>query len=126
MALVALLGVGLVALGTLLWVPWDIAVGGIAAMVLGIVILGLAVRGWTINRGFRRDGAHVATALLDAADRAERKALAEAATGDREAARSALELAADRLRALAPGSGRPGEVLERALRLRDAAASIRG
>jgi hypothetical protein len=126
LAVSALLAIALIMLGGVLWSVSEIPAGGVAATIVGLILLVLAARGWRVNRSLRGGAPHVATSLLQAADRAERQALARASAGDAATARSALELAADRLRALAPGSGRPHEVLERARKLREAAAGIRG
>lgn len=124
LAIAAVLGFGLIGLGVALWMRWEAALGGIISIVVGSAMLGLVSRGWMVNRSLRGDDSHVGTALLQAADRAERRALAQAAAGHPEDARAALELAADRLRALAPGSGRSQQVLERAGALRDTASTL--
>ncbi len=124
LVIATLVGVGLVSFGFLALLIWDVAVVGIILAAIGLLTLILSWRAWHIRRGSRRHGELVAVGLLNAADRAERRAEDLAASGASDEARAAMELAADRLRALAPGSGRPHEVMERAHRLRQRAAEL--
>jgi hypothetical protein len=114
----------LVAIGALLWVVVEARAAGIAVVVVGLAIGVRAVRRFFADRAIQRDTATLASGLLSAADRVERGAMARVKSGEREEARAALELAAERLRTLAPSSGRPQEVMDRARALRQAAERL--
>ncbi len=108
-------------------VLWSRSAGWIFPLIvtgIGLALLGMAVEAWRGNRYLAGDSAVRAVDLLEGADRAEADASRMAAAGERVKARELLMRAADDLRAYAPGSGRPDEILSRARSLREAAERL--
>jgi hypothetical protein len=117
-------GLGDLALAGAVWGVFGAWIAAIPIGLVGLALLGMAGEGWRGNRYLARDAAIRAGQLLDGADRAEQRARRMVATGERLKARELLLRAADDLRAYAPGSGRPDEVLERSRTLREAAERL--
>ena len=111
-------------IGIVLWVLADARALGVAVAVAGLAVGVRTARRLLSERAVKRDAATIAAGLLSAADRVERDAVARAEAGEPEPARAALELAAERLRTLAPSAGRPEEVMDRARSLRAAAERL--
>jgi hypothetical protein len=94
-------------------------VAGILAL-FGLALIGWAAEGRRVNRALLA-GPPVADHLLREADSALRQARKLRSEGHRVEARLVLVKAADELRAQAPGSGRPEQVLAKARSLNEEA-----
>jgi len=117
-------GLGDLVLAGLVWGAFRAGIAAVPVALIGLALLGMAGEAWRANRYLAGDAAVRANELLAGAEHAETRASQMVATGERVKARELLLRAADDLRAYAPASGRPDEVLARSRSLREAAERL--
>jgi hypothetical protein len=117
-------GVGDLVIAALIWGVLGTKLFALIVALVGLSLFGMAFEARRANRYMATGPSHRAEDLLAGADQAEAEAQSLAATGESRKARELLLRTADDLRAFAPGSGHPDEILAKSRSLRDRAGSL--